>query len=437
MPGILRKPSGREKTMAGEWIAEKARGLLGIFPGSWEETQPGIYQGRCPGEHLHHGGNAVTDCRIHISYGAGGQPPGIYCLHQSCKGVLEPLNEEFRNGIFAKDENWKPSNPANEGVVQRAPISREAWIPDFNIAKLRGLVQAVPPISPEWFMERSPIDVRKLTPGEFLEHAFSPGERIVVFTVFKGPGDFLWEVGKGGFRRAGERGVKAVLSKLPVDGGRDGVWYLVNPVDGAWHPNPRRGGLYSRRSQESVTRWRHLVIESDETKILKLKGLALKDGGKILETRGQNPESREECRAMLARAGRDKWAEEMMAVPEQWGALAERHFSEAREMPGLWNRFLAMAPLAIKAIYSSGGDSWHALVDVNQETKADFDVLLRNHAKRTLPVFGADPGAMTPVRLSRLPGCTRGGREQRLIYLNPNPSAEGVPIQNLPKKRTL
>lgn len=35
--------------------------------------------------------------------------------------------------------------------------------------------------------------------------------------------------------------------------------------------------------------------------------------------------------------------------------------------------------------------------------------------------FGADPGVLTPVRLTRMPGCTRKGRMQRLVCLNPDP----------------
>lgn len=383
--------------MAGEWIAEKARGLMGMIPGQWEESQAGIYQGRCPGEHLHSGSSAATDARVHVAYGAAGQPPGVYCLHNSCKGVLDALNEDFRTAIFAKDENWRPANPANEGVVMRAPVAREAWVPEFSIGKLRGLVAAVPACDESFFMERSPVDPRKVTPGEYLEHIFAPGERALVFTDFKSQGDFLWEVGKGGFRLAAQREVKAVRSKLPVDGGKDGVWYLSNPVNGQWHANPRRAGKFSRRSEEAVTGWRHLVVESDEEKTLKIQGGKLMDEG-----------LREE---------------------------AERCFAAAREMPGLWMRFLAMAGLSIKAIYSSGGASWHALVEVNMATKADFDAYLRASAKRFLPIVGADPAAMTPVRLTRLPGCTRRGNEQKLIYLNPSPTGE--PIRDLPKRRAL
>lgn len=410
--------------MAGEWIAGKARGLMAqFFPGSWEEVQEGVFQGRCPGEHLHHGSNAATDCRIHVAYGAAGQPPGIYCLHKSCLGVLEPMNQAFREAIFARDENYRPARPVEEGVVKRAPVSREAWIPDFQIAKLRGLVLGVPPVGLEWFEERSVVDPRGVTPGEFIERAFQPGERVVVFTEFKGPGDYLWEVGRGGYRLSAERGVKAVKSRLPIDGGRDGVWYLCNPVDGLWHPNPRRAGRYSRRSMESVTAWRHMVLESDEEKLLRLKAAAVREAlGK---------ESPEERRAVLADCAGEKWADEVMQRPLE--GLADELLADAAAMQGLWLRFLAMAPLAIKAIYSSGGQSWHALVEVNMATKLDFDAYLRNSAKRLLPLIGADPGAMTPVRLSRLPGCTRGGKLQRLIYLNPKP--DGTPIRDQVRRR--
>ena len=78
-----------------------------------------------------------------------------------------------------------------------------------------------------------------------------------------------------------------------------------------------------------------------------------------------------------------------------------------------------MVPLAIAAIYSSGGRSWHAIIRVNQPDKPSFDALLRNSIKRTLPLIGADPGAMTPVRLTRLPGCTRKGNLQRCIFIDP------------------
>ncbi|HLP78243.1 MAG TPA: hypothetical protein VK327_15160 [Candidatus Paceibacterota bacterium] len=39
---------------------------------------------------------------------------------------------------------------------------------------------------------------------------------------------------------------------------------MSNPVDGKFHPNPRQGNKLSRRSEESVTSWRYLLVESDK-----------------------------------------------------------------------------------------------------------------------------------------------------------------------------
>lgn len=182
----------------------------------------------------------------------------------------------------------------------------------------------------------------------------------------------MWEVGKGGFRLGSQPGVKAVKSKLPVDGGKDGVWFLNNPVDGKWHGNPRAGGKPSRRSTEAVTSWKHLLLESDE-------------------------------------------------APED-----------------LWMRLLAICGLPIVAIYSSGGRSWHALVkESHGDDAAGFKEKLKAYKQR-VPLVGADANAITPVRLTRGPGCLRGGKLQRLIFLNPAADTKtATPIRNLAKLRNL
>ena len=43
--------------------------------------------------------------------------------------------------------------------------------------------------------------------------------------------------------------------------------------------------------------------------------------------------------------------------------------------------------------------------------------------------IGADIAALSAVRLTRLPGCYRGHRLQKLLYLNPRP--DGRPISKL------
>lgn len=236
----------------------------------------------------------------------------------------------------------------------------------FDVEKLRREVRDVPPmVTEEWLAEVSPIDVKTCTTVGFLEALYGPGERVLIFTNFYSQGQFIHWVGRGSFRLSPRPGVQAVKSDLPA-GGPDGVWFLSQPVTGEWKPNPRSLDEHgrpkmSRRSEEVVTAWRYLVLESDE-------------------------------------------------------APAD-----------LWLRLLAKLPLPIAAIYTSGGRSIHALVRIDGQSKVWWDQF-KALVGPILTLLGADGAAITAVRLTRLPGCLRGGRMQRLLYLDPNPKPEGEPI---------
>ncbi len=97
-----------------------------------------------------------------------------------------------------------------------------------------------------------------------------------------------------------------------------------------------------------------------------------------------------------------------------------------------WLGALVQFPLRIAAIYTSGGRSIHALVRLDAPSKTAWD-RERDALKRPLVILGADPRALSAVRLTRLPGCRRGERAQRLLYLNPEPAA--APICELPPLR--
>jgi hypothetical protein len=92
-----------------------------------------------------------------------------------------------------------------------------------------------------------------------------------------------------------------------------------------------------------------------------------------------------------------------------------------------WLRFLVLLPMPIRAIYTSGGKSVHALVALNAASKQDWDATVAP-LKRKLAECGADPGAMTAVRLTRLPYCFREStrRWQELLYYRPD--ADATPI---------
>jgi hypothetical protein len=145
----------------------------------------------------------------------------------------------------------------------------------------------------------------------------------------------------------------------------DGTWFLCNPVDGASHFNPRLR-RNSRRSLEAVTDWRYAVLESD-----------------------QEPK-------------------------ETW-------------LP-IWLKILVQLPLPIVAITDSAGRSVHALVRVDCASKDAWDAYKCAMLRRVVQL-GADDGALSAVRLTRLPHTYRGDRRQELLYLNPEPQSTS-PILN-------
>jgi hypothetical protein len=216
----------------------------------------------------------------------------------------------------------------------------------FSAEKLLALASKVSGITPEWLKKHSPVNPVELGSREFLEHLYHGGEKVIVFTDFQSQGQHLYEVG-------GE-----APADLP-EGASEGVWFLVNPVDGDSYPNPRQMNKPSRRSEESVVAWRYLVLEND---------------------------------------------------------VAEAN---------AWLSCLVQLPLRIAAIYTSGGKSIHALVRLDAVSKQHWDEE-RNSIKPIMVPLGADPNAMTAVRLSRLPATLRGERLQELLYLDPSP--DGKPI---------
>jgi hypothetical protein len=200
-------------------------------------------------------------------------------------------------------------------------------------------------ITHEWLAARSPAPVT-LGPEQFLRALYREHESI-------------W-IGTTKHARRGETWTndEHMMSLDHLRTGHIGVWFLANTVTGKpayngevnqWFP---RGETW--RTEESVTSWSYMVIESDK-------------------------------------------------APEH-----------------LWLGMLVQLHIPIVAIYTSGGKSIHALVRVDQPSKEAWDQF-RDSIKSRLVELGADPGSLTAVRLTRLPGCNRGetGQEQKLLYLNP------------------
>lgn len=253
------------------------------------------------------------------------------------------------------------SNTARAAAPKPAPVYTPRKLAcDFDPAKLRELAGKWRDlVNVEWLANRSICDVSEVGATRFLELIYpeaarlarlgavgGPIEKVLTFSIYESQGQALWPD-----------------DPVPAAGER-GVWYLAQPVDGKTYANSRTGKT-SRRSRESVTAFRYLVLESDQADL------------------------------------RD------------------------------WLGLLVQLPLRIDAIYTSGGKSVHALVRVDCRTHQEWEDYVRAMMPtlNLLGMAGVDPKTLTSVRLTRLPGCLRAGKLQKLLYLRPGAEVRAIADQ--------
>jgi hypothetical protein len=237
------------------------------------------------------------------------------------------------------------AEPSSPGPI--IPVERPAFDPGYA----KRIAERVPAtVDRRWIRHHSPVSPGWITPAEYLSAVFRHGDQVLVFSNYLSQGEALYQ----------NWSIKVPREALQafVRGHLEGVWFMSNPVDGLYHYNPRQG-RESRRSEESITAFRHVVLESD-------------------------------CQPA------DQWL-----------------------------RILVQLKLPVVSIVSSGGKSLHALCRIDASSKKDWDRRVK-HMMPHLVRVGADRGAMTAVRLTRLPGCHRGDKLQQLFYLDPQ--AKGGPI---------
>jgi hypothetical protein len=260
----------------------------------------------------------------------------------NCGRELEPheIPDAVKNSCAYK---WEPSgktaserraewlaNPTVRGVP--------AFEPESATLKASRISEE---ITSEWLKAHSPVPVTCST-GEYVQRIFEPNEQILIFGQYKSQGA-LWPT-------------ETNIKKFARIHWPEGAWFLCNPVDGQEHFNARRA-KNSRRSMESVTAWRHAVLECDHE------------------------------------------------PKEIW-------------LP-IWLKILVQLALPIVSITDSAGKSVHALVRVSCDSKAAWDAFKRDQLL-PLVKLGACAGSLSAVRLTRLPGCYRGDRLQELLYLDPS-----------------
>lgn len=371
-------------------ITEQIRIAREIYP-DLAEIGPGLCQATCPGIAGHTTTNGPRDFRIWFEEGKG---PHDHCVHQSCAAARDAAMK----ALYAALRRHAPRQTAARPGSRRAPYApapaeRPAPIESYD-PELAAIVAANCPadnVDDAWLRARSPIPIPKdpaAWPRLLLDTLYRPGEKILIFTKYASQGQLLHTIGGDTERleayppRPGCIAPPRPRSGFPA-GAQNGVWFLAAPVTGEWQPNDNNRDAHG------------------------------------------------------ARLGR------------RHAACATRYpylvLESDEAPPAVWLRILVQLQDPVAAICTSGGKSYHALVKVDCRTKEEFDLRRREYVTR-LAALGADPAAITALRLTRLPGCLRYGtgdgaahkpylapdgtpapRMQRLLYLNPR-ARQGSPI---------
>lgn len=347
----------------------------------------------CPGAAHHTTSTGKKDFAIWFREGQG---PHDHCFHKSCAPARDALMRELYTALAKAD-------PARHAAVEShrkerlaylaAPTGRRAPIPPYNPTLAAAVADACPltGLDDDWLRAHSPIPIPQEPhrwPKLLLDSLYSPEQHILIFTKFASQGQLLYTPGNSAPLRLEEQPprpgylpARRTPSGFPK-GAAAGVWFLAAPITGEWQPNPNNADRHGAKLGR-----RHAAC----------------------------------CTAFP------------YLVLES---------DEAP--PAVWLAILTQLAEPIVAIYTSGGKSYHALIRVACSTKEEFDTRRLEFCTR-LAELGADPAAITAVRLTRLPGCLRFGsgdgkdhspylspdgkpapRMQQLLYLNPH--ADHTPI---------
>src|ERR1035437_2323891 len=113
--------------------------------------------------------------------------------------------------------------------------------PKFNPETLKRVAKKVSAIEDviRFLSERSPLKVESQDSASVLRHFYAreSGEKVILFNVMESQGQFVWDAANSD-----------VIQNQHLPTGKDGVWFLPQPVDGESYPNPR-----SDRSEEQTS----------------------------------------------------------------------------------------------------------------------------------------------------------------------------------------
>lgn len=148
---------------------------------------------------------------------------------------------------------------ANARRKPQPKSSSALWQPraNYNPDKLQSFAARAAGFSAEDLKRKSPIAPDSATPADFLRAISQRGEGRLVFTDLYGKGEGLWTCPTEGVPHDPNALKKFIMPPMGK-----GVWFSVNPVDAIFKTN--KSGKQSRRSEENLTGFPFILIESDE-----------------------------------------------------------------------------------------------------------------------------------------------------------------------------
>lgn len=191
-----------------------------------------------------------------LEYNATCQPPwSQHELWHKLRSALHGRHRDPRGHLLEGDRPERGELPAYE-----APKKKEAV--KFDLEALKRAQRPGLQVTDAWLRERSVYDPRGLEAGQVLDLLYGPEEKVMVFGSMKSVGD--WMRWRGGWYELGKTPeVKARRVRSVPERTKEGMVWLIQPVDGLWHAKRGETRL-SRRTGRSVVRWPYLLLESDE-----------------------------------------------------------------------------------------------------------------------------------------------------------------------------
>lgn len=190
-----------------------------------------------------------------MEYNAQCQPPwSQHELWHKLRSALTTSHAQPRGHLVEGD--------ADKGVLPSYEVPKKKERVRFDLEALKRAQRTDWNVDAAFLRARSPVDPKRVTAGQVLDALYEEDDRVMLFGSMSSYGDWMRWRGRW-FALSKDPQQKAKLARDIPECTREGMVWLIQPVDGQWHPVVGKPQL-SRRTQKSVTSYPYVLLESDE-----------------------------------------------------------------------------------------------------------------------------------------------------------------------------